>query len=53
MSEPHNQRTYDLFIGEVLGAWAGARVFRDGRWNFEDGPLICARFTMSLADNFL
>lgn len=34
--EPHNQNTYDLFIGEVVGAWADERVFRDGRWHFED-----------------
>lgn len=34
--EPHNQQTYDLFIGEVVGAWADTRVFRDGRWHFED-----------------
>jgi len=38
MPEPHNQQTYDLFIGEVIGAWADERVFRDGRWNFENGP---------------
>ncbi len=37
--EPHNQQVYDLFIGEVVGAWADTRVFRDGRWHFEDaGP---------------
>lgn len=36
ISEPHNQQTYDLFIGEVVGAWADTRVFRDGRWHFED-----------------
>lgn len=36
--EPHNQQAYDLFIGEVVGAWADARVFRDGRWHFEDAP---------------
>ena len=36
ISEPHNQHTYDLFIGEVVGAWADTRVFRDGRWHFED-----------------
>lgn len=37
--EPHNQNTYDLFIGEVVGAWADTRVFRDGHWRFEDaGP---------------
>lgn len=35
ISEPHNQQTYDLFIGEVVGAWADARVFHDGRWHFE------------------
>lgn len=33
--EPHNQQTYDLFIGEVVGAWADSRVFRDGHWLFE------------------
>ena len=34
--EPHNQNTYDLFIGEVIGAWADTRVFKDGRWYFEN-----------------
>lgn len=34
--EPHNQNTYDLFIGEVVGAWADTRVFRDGHWHFQD-----------------
>ena len=33
--EPHNQATYDLFIGEVVAAWADDRVFRDGHWHFE------------------
>jgi flavin reductase (DIM6/NTAB) family NADH-FMN oxidoreductase RutF len=33
--EPHNQRTYDLFIGEVVGAWSDTRVFSDGHWHFE------------------
>ncbi|THC45359.1 flavin reductase family protein [Massilia sp. Mn16-1_5] len=37
--EPHNQAAYDLFIGEVVGAWADDRVFRDGHWHFEEaGP---------------
>lgn len=36
--EPHNQGTYDLFIGEVIGAWADDRVFRDGRWHFDNAP---------------
>lgn len=35
LPEPHNQQTYDLFIGEVIGAWADTRVFRDGHWLFE------------------
>ena len=35
LPEPHNQQTYDLFIGEVVGAWADTRVFRDGHWHFE------------------
>ncbi len=34
--ELHNQQAYDLFIGEVVGAWADKRVFSDGRWHFED-----------------
>ncbi len=36
--EPHNQEKYDLFIGEVTGAWADTRVFKDGHWIFEDAP---------------
>ncbi len=36
--EPHNQTTYDLFIGEVTQAWADNRVFSGGRWHFEDAP---------------
>ena len=34
--EPHNQATYDLFIGEVVAAWADERAFRDGHWQFEN-----------------
>jgi flavin reductase (DIM6/NTAB) family NADH-FMN oxidoreductase RutF len=33
--EPHIQDTYDLFLGEVVAAWADDRVFSDGRWHFE------------------
>jgi len=33
--EPHNQQTYDLFIGEVVAAYADSRVFRNGHWEFE------------------
>ena len=38
MPELHNQKTYDLFIGEVVGAWADERVFHEGRWDFEKAP---------------
>lgn len=33
--ESHNQSAYDLFIGEVVAAWADTRAFRDGHWQFE------------------
>lgn len=36
--EPHLQETYDLFIGEVVGAWADERVFAHGHWEFENAP---------------
>ncbi|HOE40870.1 MAG TPA: flavin reductase family protein [Rhodoferax sp.] len=36
--EPHNEQTYDLFIGEVVAAWADERVFCDGHWQFESAP---------------
>lgn len=32
----HNQNEHDLFIGEVLSAWADSRVFRDGRWLYDN-----------------
>lgn len=35
IDEPHNQQAYDLFIAEVVAAWADDRVFRDGHWTFE------------------
>ena len=34
--EPHNQQAYDLFIGEVIGAWSDTRVFNDGHWHYEN-----------------
>ncbi len=33
--EEHQQKTYDLFIGEAVAAWADFRVFADGHWQFE------------------
>ncbi|MES2501138.1 MAG: flavin reductase family protein [Pseudomonadota bacterium] len=35
ISEPHIQTTYDLFLAEVVAAWADDRVFSDGHWHFE------------------
>lgn len=34
--EPHNQSVHDLFIGEVVAAWADTRIFSHGHWHFED-----------------
>lgn len=36
--EAYLQEQYDLFIGEVVAAWADSRVFRDGHWHFDDAP---------------
>ena len=33
--EPHNQEHYDLFIAEIVGAWADTRAFNNGHWHFE------------------
>jgi flavin reductase (DIM6/NTAB) family NADH-FMN oxidoreductase RutF len=35
MPEAHNEKRYDLFIGEVTAAWADPRVFTNGRWHFD------------------
>jgi flavin reductase (DIM6/NTAB) family NADH-FMN oxidoreductase RutF len=35
IAEPHNEQTYDLFIGEVVAAHADTRVFRDGHWQYD------------------
>ena len=34
--EPHNERTYDLLIAEVLAAHADPALFSDGQWHFPD-----------------
>lgn len=36
LPEPRNQQVYDLFIGEIVAAWADPRVFSHGRWHFEE-----------------
>lgn len=35
LPEAHIQERYDLFLGEVIAAQADARVFANGRWNFD------------------
>ena len=34
--EAHNQQAYDLFLAEVVAAWADPAVFTDGHWHFPD-----------------
>jgi flavin reductase (DIM6/NTAB) family NADH-FMN oxidoreductase RutF len=34
--EPHNQQQYDLFIGEVVVAWADPKAFSANRWHFDE-----------------
>ena len=36
LPEPHIEQAYDLFLGEVVAAWADDRVFRAGRWHFDE-----------------
>lgn len=34
LPEPHNEQRYDLFLGEVVAAWADPDLFSNGRWQF-------------------
>ena len=36
MPAPDNEARHDLFIAEVVAAWADPEVFSDGRWHFPD-----------------
>ncbi|MCJ8147024.1 flavin reductase family protein [Acinetobacter sp. A3.8] len=38
IAEPHNQQVHDLFIGDVVAAWADDRIFKDGHWHFDEAP---------------
>jgi flavin reductase (DIM6/NTAB) family NADH-FMN oxidoreductase RutF len=38
--EPHNQQAYDLFIGEVVAAWADPRAFANGHWRADAPPSL-------------
>jgi len=35
--ENHIQQRYDLFVGEVVAAWADESVFSQGHWHFPPG----------------
>jgi len=35
--EPHIQATYDLFLAEVVAAWADPAAFADGHWKDDQG----------------
>lgn len=35
IEQPGNQEQFDLFIAEVVAAWADRRVFDNGRWDFD------------------
>ena len=37
--EPENQKRYDLFIAEVVAAWADPEVFSEERWHVTDENL--------------
>ena len=39
LDERPTERSYDLFIAEVVAASADDRVFREGRWHFDDETL--------------
>ncbi|MFV3307568.1 flavin reductase family protein [Pseudomonas sp. NY15181] len=39
ISEPNNQERYDLFIAEVVAAYADERAFSNGRWHFPNDDL--------------
>jgi flavin reductase (DIM6/NTAB) family NADH-FMN oxidoreductase RutF len=39
LPRPDNQQRHDLFLAEVVAAAADDRVFRDGRWHFDDPAL--------------
>ncbi|MEK8031430.1 flavin reductase family protein [Ideonella sp. DXS29W] len=35
LPQPEQEGRFDLFLGQVTGAWALSRVFSSGRWHFE------------------
>lgn len=38
LDEPAVEKKYDLFLLNILAAWADERVFSDNHWHLEQGP---------------
>lgn len=38
LPETELQQKYDMFLADVVGAWADDRVFNNGHWHFDDVP---------------
>ncbi|WP_172197143.1 flavin reductase family protein [Campylobacter sp. RM16188] len=36
LTNKQNQSEFDLFMGDIVGAWADEQVFKDGRWKFDE-----------------
>ncbi|WP_370601363.1 flavin reductase family protein [Pseudomonas nitroreducens] len=47
ISEPNNQEKYDLFIAEVVAAYADERAFSNGRWHFPNDELRTIHYQAS------
>ncbi|THF67393.1 flavin reductase family protein [Pseudothauera nasutitermitis] len=45
LPEPDNHRKHDLFVAEVVAAWADPRVFDNGRWRFHDDQLRTVHYS--------
>jgi flavin reductase (DIM6/NTAB) family NADH-FMN oxidoreductase RutF len=44
LDERPTEQRYDLFLAEVVAASADDRVFRDGRWRFDDERLVSLHY---------
>ena len=38
LPETEFQQKYDMFLANVVGAWADNRVFSNGHWHFDESP---------------
>jgi hypothetical protein len=49
LPETEFQQKYDMFLADVVGAWADDRVFSNGHWLFDNTLMNCAPCTTSQA----